>query len=88
MEAESRLWLYVIPVIGVPAAMILWGVGAAHYVHWFGLAFAAFLLSASLSVTITLCVNYCIDTYKDLGGEAMITVIVIRNSMSFGVGYA
>lgn len=88
VEAESRLWLYVFPVIGVPAALILWGVGAAFSIHWFGLAFAAFLLSAALSTTIILCVNYTVDTYRDLAGEAMITVIVIRNTMSFGVGYA
>lgn len=57
------------------------------FIQGFGLAFAGFLFSGSIGVTLNLCVNYCIDTYADLGGEAMITVIVIRNTMSFGIGY-
>ena len=87
VEAETRLWLYLFPVIGMPAALIMWGVGAAFSIHWLGLAFATFLLSASLSTTIILCVNYTVDTYRDLAGEAMITVIVIRNTMAFNVSY-
>lgn len=51
----------------------------------FGLAFAAFVLSAATCVTVTICITYVIDTYPDLSGEAMITVIVIRNTMGFAI---
>jgi hypothetical protein len=39
------------------------------------------------SIGIQLSVSYCIDSYKDLSGEAMVTVILIRNTMSFAIGY-
>ena len=37
MEPEQRLWLFAASCILVPFALILWGVGAAHDIHWSGL---------------------------------------------------
>lgn len=51
----------------------------------FGLAFAAFLQTAAAAATITLSITYCIDTYTDLSGEVMVTVIVIRNTMGWAI---
>lgn len=45
------------------------------------------VLACSNSIGIQLSVSYCIDSYKDLSGEAMVTVIIIRNTMSFAIGY-
>ena len=36
---------------------------------------------------IQLSISYALDSYRDLSGEAMITVIIIRNTMSFAIGY-
>jgi len=87
VEPEYRLWLFSLSLILIPGSLILWGVGAAHQIHWFGLIVAMFFIAASNSIGIQLSVSYCIDSYKDLSGEAMITVIIIRNTMSFAVGY-
>jgi hypothetical protein len=87
LESEYRLWLFWISVILVPGSLILWGVGAQHHVHWFGLVFAMGVIACSNSIGVQLSVSYCIDSYKDLSGEAMVTVIIIRNTMSFAVGY-
>ncbi|RAL67460.1 hypothetical protein DID88_008215 [Monilinia fructigena] len=86
-EAEHRLWLFLLSIILIPGSLLLWGVGAAHHVHWFGLIFAMFLIASSNCIGIQLSVSYCIDSYKDLSGEAMVTVIIIRNTMSFAIGY-
>ncbi|KAF5685960.1 HOL1-like transporter [Fusarium circinatum] len=69
MEAEHRLWPLAICVIGVPASLILWGVGAQHGVHWFGLIFA-------------MC-----TFYYELSGDAIVTIILVRNTMSFAISY-
>ncbi|KAB8300340.1 hypothetical protein EYC80_000527 [Monilinia laxa] len=87
LEAEHRLWLFLLSIILIPGSLLLWGVGAAHHVHWFGLIFAMFLIASSNCIGIQLSVSYCIDSYKDLSGEAMVTVIIIRNTMSFAIGY-
>lgn len=87
MEAESRLWPFAICVVMVPCSLILWGVGAAHGVHWFGLVFAMGCLAFTSAVGVTLSVNYLIDSYHGISGDAIVTVILIRNTMSFAISY-
>ncbi|KIW22148.1 uncharacterized protein PV07_12469 [Cladophialophora immunda] len=87
MEPEQRLWPFAACIIIVPASLILWGVGAAHHVHWFGLIFAMGTLAAANCFGITLSVNYLIDTYHEISADAMTTVILVRNTMSFAIGY-
>lgn len=36
LEAEHRLWLFLPSLLLIPFGLILWGVGAAHHIHWFG----------------------------------------------------
>lgn len=87
MEAEHRLWPFVLCVVMVPASLILWGVGAQHGVHWFGLIFAMGCLAFTSTVGITLSVNYLIDSYHNISGDAIVTVIIVRNTMSFAISY-
>ncbi|KIX02991.1 uncharacterized protein Z518_06541 [Rhinocladiella mackenziei CBS 650.93] len=87
MEPEHRLWLYCVLLVLIPGGLLIWGVGAAHRVHWFGLVFAMGMLGASITIGCQLPVSYCIDSYKDISGDAMVTVIIIRNTMSFAVSY-
>ncbi|KAL6242311.1 hypothetical protein RBB50_010859 [Rhinocladiella similis] len=87
MEAEHRLWPFVLCVVLVPGSLILWGVGAAHGVHWFGLIFALGALACTTTFGVTLSVNYLIDSYHDISGDALVTVILVRNTMSFAISY-
>ncbi|RAO73917.1 uncharacterized protein BHQ10_009929 [Talaromyces amestolkiae] len=87
MEAEHRLWPFVICVITVPASLILWGVGAQHGVHWFGLIFGMGSLAFTSTMGITLSVNYLIDSYHDISTDGIVTVILVRNTMSFAISY-
>ena len=87
MQSEYRLWLFSLSVLLVPGGLILWGVGAAHGIHWFGLIFAMGVIAFTNTVGLQLSVSYCIDSYRELSGEAIVTVILIRNTMSFAIGY-
>lgn len=87
MEPEHRLWLFTLSLFFIPGSLILWGVGAAHYVHWFGLIVAMFIIAITNTIGVQASVSYCIDSYRDLSGEAMVTVILVRNTMSFAIGY-
>ncbi|THC93851.1 hypothetical protein EYZ11_006664 [Aspergillus tanneri] len=87
MEAEQRLWPFTVCLIAVPGSLILWGVGAAHHIHWFGLLFAMCVLAMANTCGITLSVNYLVDSYRELSGEAMSSIILVRNTMSFAIGY-
>ncbi|KAK2069195.1 hypothetical protein P8C59_003798 [Phyllachora maydis] len=86
-EPEHRLWLFLPSLALVPFGLILWGVGAAHKIHWFGCVFAMGVIALTNTIGLQLSVSYCIDSYKDLAGEAVVTVILVRNTMSFAVGY-
>ena len=87
MESEHRLWLFSISLLCIPGALILWGVGAAKGVQWFGLVFAMGVIAFTNTLGVQISVSYCIDSYRELSGEAMVTVIIIRNTMSFAIGY-
>ncbi|KAK8017864.1 MFS transporter [Apiospora rasikravindrae] len=86
-EPEHRLWLFAISTLVVPSSLIMWGVGAAHHVHWFGLVFAMGALAYASTTGVTLSVSYLVDTYRDISGDALTTCILIRNTMSFAIGY-
>ncbi|KAF2099206.1 MFS general substrate transporter [Rhizodiscina lignyota] len=87
LESEFRLWLFAPSVILVPWALIQWGVGAAHHIHWFGCVFAMCLIAITNTVGIQLSVSYNIDSYRALAGDSLVTVIIVRNTMSFAIGY-
>ncbi|CAI4215976.1 unnamed protein product [Parascedosporium putredinis] len=87
MEAEHRLWPFVVCIFVVPGALILWGVGASRGIHWFGLTFAMGCVAFSFAVGVTLSINYLIDSYHEIRGDALVSVILVRNTMSFAMGY-
>ncbi|EMD00251.1 hypothetical protein BAUCODRAFT_145544 [Baudoinia panamericana UAMH 10762] len=86
-EPEQRLWGFLLPMIVLPASLLLWGVGAAHKVHWFGLIVAMLGTSFCNTSGITLSVNYMIDSYRDISSDGITSLIIIRNTMSFAIGY-
>ncbi|KAI7346094.1 MFS general substrate transporter [Hortaea werneckii] len=86
-EPEHRLWGFALPTLVLPASLILSGVGAAHGVHWFGLIVAMFGTAFCNTAGITLSVNYLVDSYHEISGDGMTTVMLIRNTMSFAIGY-
>ncbi|KAI2785875.1 hypothetical protein POX_h09637 [Penicillium oxalicum] len=87
MEAEHRLWPYLACLVLVPGSLLLWGVGAAHEIHWFGLIVAMAMLACTNTCGVTLSVNYLVDSYGEVSGIAMASVILVRNTMSFVIGY-
>ena len=87
LESEYRLWLLTPAIILLPFGLILWGVGSSRGIHWFGAVFAAFVVSGASAISVQGMCNYCIESYRALSGEAIVTVILIRNTMSFAIGY-
>jgi len=83
-EPEHILWLFLASLVCVPFAMILWGVGAGR-IHWFGMVFAQCLLAISSTLCLSTAIQYATSTYRDLGGELITTIILIRNTLSFAI---
>ncbi|KIK50273.1 hypothetical protein GYMLUDRAFT_209250 [Collybiopsis luxurians FD-317 M1] len=86
-EPEHRLRLAWIMVVVCPCSLILWGVGASESIHWVGLVFGMGLLACTLAMGASIACSYAIDSYKAISAEAMVVVILVRNCMSFAIGY-
>ena len=87
-EPEHRLWLAIVPLILHAGGSILFGVGSGHGVHWIGLAFGLVLMVGMMPLGNIIAINYIVDSYREVAGDAMVTMILIRSSMGFGFNYA
>lgn len=86
-KAEDRLWSLILYIILGPASLILWGVGAYHKVHWFGLVIGCGVMGGLAPIGCNVGVTYTVDSYHEMSCEAMVVIIIIRNGMSFAVNY-
>lgn len=86
-EPEHRLWITLPFMFIVPGAMILWGVGAEHGINVWGLIIASGLLGTS-AVGNAIAINYFHECYREMSGPGMVPIVVIKDVMSFGIGYA
>ena len=87
-EAEFRLYPFVVCMVLVPGAAVLWGVGAARGVHWGGLLVGMGMLAFTTCLGFTLSINYLIESYPGVCGDAMAATIIVRDTMMFAVSYA
>lgn len=86
-HAEDRLWVNIPYMILGPAALILWGVGAAHGIHWIGIIIGFGLLAGLCVVGCVSSVTYCLDCYPEMGVPAITVLVIIRNTMNFALDY-
>lgn len=87
-EPEDMLWLFAASVVLVPFSSLLYGLGVAYHVHWFGLVFSQFLMAINASFCVAAGLNYAIGSYKELSGGLVVTCVLIRNTLSFAINYA
>ncbi|CDK29495.1 unnamed protein product [Kuraishia capsulata CBS 1993] len=86
-EPEDRLWMATIYLILCPGCFILWGVGAWAGIHWMGLVIGMGVIGGSGIMGCHCAVNYVLESYRELGSCAMVSVILVRNTMSFAVNW-
>ncbi|CDK29494.1 unnamed protein product [Kuraishia capsulata CBS 1993] len=86
-EPEDRLWTAIIYLMVCPGGFILWGVGAWAGIPWIGIVIGMGIVSGSGIMGCHCGVNYVLESYGELGSCALVPVIIIRNTMSFGVSW-
>jgi MFS family permease len=87
-EPEHRLWVLAVSGVISAAGLILWGVGADHEVHWVGLVFGLGMLTFGCVTGGSIAVSYSVDCFKEIAGETMVSIMIIRNTIGFGFSYA
>jgi len=63
-EPEQRLWALLLSGILCCAGLILWGVGSAREIHWFGAVFGLGLLAFSVICGASITLSYAVDSFK------------------------
>lgn len=86
-EPEHRLYPLAMAGIFSAAGLFTWGVGAAHGIHWSGLAFGLGMMVFGVVVGGGIGLSYAIDCFKEISLESMASVIIIRNTIGFGFSY-
>lgn len=86
-EPEHIIWLFLGCFIVVPISMLLWGLGTAYHANWFALVFSQGLLSVAGTLVVSTSIHYATSCYRELAGELITTIIIIRNTLSFAINY-
>ncbi|KAJ5813143.1 hypothetical protein N7447_010166 [Penicillium robsamsonii] len=86
-EPEQRLWGLTAYCIAMPAGLLLWGLGAAHHLHWVVLLLGALLIGFCNVAGGSYALAYCVDSFRDIASESLVSVILCRNTMSFAINY-
>ncbi|TPX12997.1 uncharacterized protein E0L32_006642 [Thyridium curvatum] len=87
-EPEHRLWTLAVSGLLSSVGLILWGVGASRGVHVAGLIFGIAFVTFGVVCGGAIALAYTVDCFKEITGESMITVIIIRNTLGFAFSYA
>jgi MFS family permease len=86
-EPEHRLWILVASALIGAAGFLLWGVGAAYQINSVAIIVGTGMVMASVVVGGSVSLAYGVDCFKEISGEAMMLIIVIRNTIGFGFSY-
>lgn len=86
-EPEHRLWVLAVSGIISAAGLVTWGVGAYHQVHWIGLVFGLGMLTFGCVTGGSIAVSYNVDCFEEIAGETMVSIMIIRNTIGFGISY-
>jgi MFS family permease len=86
-EPEHRLWVLTVSGTISAAGLVTWGVGAYHEVHWIGLVFGLGMLTFGCVTGGSIAVSYNVDCFKEIAGETMVSIMIIRNTIGFGISF-
>jgi MFS family permease len=87
-EPEQRLWVLLLSALLSSGGLILWGVGASRGLHFMALIFGIGFVTFGVICGGAISLAYAVDSFKDVAGESMVTIIIIRNTLGFAFSYA
>ncbi|KYK58287.1 MFS transporter [Drechmeria coniospora] len=82
-EPEMRLPAIILSCITSPLALLLFGVGIEHRLHWICPTFALGLLNFSITQATNICLVYVIDAYRPVAGEVTLAVMGFKSLFGF-----
>ncbi|PHH90807.1 hypothetical protein CDD83_2606 [Cordyceps sp. RAO-2017] len=86
-EPEMRLPAIMISAITSPLALILFGVGIQHRLHWICPTIGLGLLNFSITQATNVCLVYVIDAYRPVAGEVTLAVMGFKSLFGFFLSF-
>lgn len=84
---ETRLTLLIIPILLVPAGLLLFGYGIAETLSWPAPFIGYGLVSVGLTAAPTITMAYVSDTLLPVAPDALLLVNGLKNVVAFGIIY-
>ncbi|KAL4875626.1 MFS general substrate transporter [Aspergillus karnatakaensis] len=81
-DPETRLWCVIPFLLFVPAGALLFGIGLNNHLPWPIIAVGLALYNIGVTPINSLIITYLTDSYKDIIGDALVGVTLIRNAFS------
>lgn len=81
LEPEQRLWSSLVALVLHPVGCLLYGVGASYHIHWFAIIVGLCCIGVTLPMGANLAFTYLLDSYKEVSGEGLVSIILVRNMM-------
>ncbi|KAK3337295.1 major facilitator superfamily domain-containing protein [Cercophora scortea] len=82
-DPEMRLPAMIPSLITAPLALILYGVGIEHQLHWICPTIGLGLLNFSIVQGTNVCLVYVIDAYRPVAGEVTLAVMGFKSLFGF-----
>ncbi|KAJ4144978.1 hypothetical protein LMH87_003843 [Akanthomyces muscarius] len=86
-EPEMRLPTIMISAITAPLALVLYGVGIQHHLHFICPTIGLALLNFSITQATTVCLVYVIDSYRPVAGEITLAVMGFKSLFGFFLSF-
>lgn len=86
-EPEYRLFVGLTGIILNPLGMWLYGMCAARNVHWVASLFGLSIVGYCINLGAVVPYNYVLDAHKSIGGDAVVSVVLVRNLFGFAFAY-
>ncbi|KPI39025.1 putative MFS-type transporter [Cyphellophora attinorum] len=87
-EPETRLWLFMVPGVCMPLGLLLYGLTISKGMHWAYNAVGAGFIGAAIGGCGDISLTYCQDCYQDIIGDALTSVVFVRNAISTALVFA
>lgn len=68
-EPEMRLPVTIVPIVLVPAGLLMFGIGVAHQAHWIVPVIGSGLVASATTAIPAICQTYLMDSYPPITYE-------------------
>ncbi|KAK7432707.1 hypothetical protein QQZ08_000566 [Neonectria magnoliae] len=82
-EPEMRLPVIALSMVTTPLALVLYGVGIQHGLHWIVPTIGLGLLNFSITQAASVSLVYVIDAYRPVAGEVSLAVLGFKSMFGF-----